>query len=181
MATTPALMTIEQYLRTSFNPDVDFVDGEIEERYLGEKDHGRAQGYVYAWFLAREASFSLEPILEQRMLVGPNRARVCDVAIIRQDIPDEQVARTPPFICVEVMSPEDRLSRVIKVLTDYRSLGVKHIWLIDPQEHLVYTFSAEGLQQHENFMLCAPEADIEFSAADLFADLEKRRRQERHD
>ncbi len=35
MAATPALLTIEEYLRTSYKPDVDFVNGEIAERNLG--------------------------------------------------------------------------------------------------------------------------------------------------
>lgn len=36
MATTPTLLSIEEYLRSSYHPDADFVDGEIEERNLGE-------------------------------------------------------------------------------------------------------------------------------------------------
>ncbi len=41
-------MSVEEYLRTPFRPDVDFVDGVIEERNLGEWDHAWLQGYVYA-------------------------------------------------------------------------------------------------------------------------------------
>ena len=30
---------MEEYLATSYRPDCDYVDGEIEERNLGEKEH----------------------------------------------------------------------------------------------------------------------------------------------
>jgi Uma2 family endonuclease len=47
MATSPALISLEEYLRTSYHPDADYVDGEIEERNLGEYEHARLQ-YVLA-------------------------------------------------------------------------------------------------------------------------------------
>ena len=172
-------MTLEQYLHTSFSPDVDFVDGVIQGRKLGEKDHGRAQGFVYSWFLAREASFSLEPVLEYRIIVGENRVRICDVAIVQSDIPDEQVGKTPPVICVEVMSPEDRLSRAIIVLSDYRTLGVPNIWLIDPQERLAYIYGPSGLTQQQNLILQVLGTEIAFDVNDLFADLDKRKNKEK--
>ncbi len=41
MATTPALLSSDEYLHTSYSPDVDFIDGDREERDLGEFDqHG---------------------------------------------------------------------------------------------------------------------------------------------
>lgn len=179
MATTPALMTMEQYLHTPFHPDVDFVDGEIQKRNLGEKDHGRAQGFVYSWFLAREASFALEPVLEYRMIVGENRVRICDIAMVQANLPDEQVGTTPPVICVEVMSPEDHLSRAITVLSDYRTLGVPNIWLIDPQERLAYTYGPGGLEQQQDLVLRALGTEIALDVNDLFADLDKRKNKEK--
>jgi hypothetical protein len=38
---TATRIPIEQYLRTSYEPDADFIAGEIEERNLGEYDHHR--------------------------------------------------------------------------------------------------------------------------------------------
>jgi len=33
------LISVEKYLRTSYRPDCDYVDGEVLERNVGEKDH----------------------------------------------------------------------------------------------------------------------------------------------
>ncbi len=38
MATT-TLITVEEYLRTSYEPDAEFVDGVLEERSTGEDRH----------------------------------------------------------------------------------------------------------------------------------------------
>jgi hypothetical protein len=37
------LISVEQYLATSYEPDCDYVDGRIEERNLGEFDHSSVQ------------------------------------------------------------------------------------------------------------------------------------------
>ncbi len=33
---TKALIPVSEYLRTSYSPDCDYVDGEVQERNLGE-------------------------------------------------------------------------------------------------------------------------------------------------
>ena len=38
MATT-ATTPVELYLHTSYEPDAEFVDGDVEERPMGEYDH----------------------------------------------------------------------------------------------------------------------------------------------
>lgn len=175
MATAPTLMTMEQYLHTAYSPDCDFVDGELLERRMGEKDHGRLQLSIAIWFAAREQSLCAEPITEPRILVTANRARVCDVAVIRTDIPDEQVATIPPRVCIEILSPEDRLSKTLQVLEDYRSMGVENIWLIDPQERLAYTFTATGLQQQEDRVLRVTGTEVAMDVNMLFAELDRKK------
>ena len=39
----PHRIPVEEYLSTSYRPDRDYVDGEIEERNLGEKEHSILQ------------------------------------------------------------------------------------------------------------------------------------------
>ena len=40
---TQTLIPIEEYLRTVYEPDAEFVDGEIVERSLGEDPHSAVQ------------------------------------------------------------------------------------------------------------------------------------------
>ena len=165
-------MTLEQYLHTSFSPDVDFIEGETKERNVGEFEHGRLQGLIFAWFLNRERAFAVTAVIEQRIRVTDIKVRICDVVLLRKETPREPVAVTPPFICIEIMSPEDRVSRAIEVLKDYRTMGVPHIWLVNPQEKLAFVFDENGLKQQEDLILRAAGTDIALDVKALFGELD---------
>jgi hypothetical protein len=34
------LVSVREYLSTAYYPDVDYVDGQLEDRNVGEKEHG---------------------------------------------------------------------------------------------------------------------------------------------
>ena len=48
MATsTPPFVPLEEYLRTSYRPDRDWIDGETKERNMGEQPHASVQGLLH--------------------------------------------------------------------------------------------------------------------------------------
>jgi Uma2 family endonuclease len=47
--------------------------------------------------------------------------------------PTSQILREPPFICIEILSPDDRLSRMNERVADYLQFGVPYVWIADPQ------------------------------------------------
>jgi hypothetical protein len=60
MATLPnseELWTVREYLRTSWSPDRKFVDGRIEERNLGEKEHSIILRYLTVLFAIKRAEW----------------------------------------------------------------------------------------------------------------------------
>jgi Uma2 family endonuclease len=130
MATTA--VTVQEYLSTSYRPDCDYVDGEIQERNLGTYDHGRLQLAVGSYFYTRRQEWGICTLLALRIQVSPARIRVADVCIFRGK-PVEQVPRVPPFICIEILSPDDRVSRTNERMADYFHFGVPYVWLLDPQ------------------------------------------------
>jgi Uma2 family endonuclease len=87
MATTA--VTIEEYLSTDYEPDCDYVDGEIQKRNLGEFDHARLQGAVFAYFYARRKEWGVCPVIEQRLQVSPTRFRVPDVCVMVGEAPGQ--------------------------------------------------------------------------------------------
>jgi len=130
MATTA--VTIEEYLSISYRPDCDYIDGEVQERNLGEFDHARLQTAIAIYFGARRKEWGIRVVVEQRVQVSPTRFRIPDVCVILGE-PTSQILREPPFICIEILSPEDRVSRVNERVTDYFQFGVPYVWLFDPQ------------------------------------------------
>lgn len=53
---TPTALPLETYLRTAYRPDCDYVDGELQERHFGEKDHARLQALLLLFFAAPSAT-----------------------------------------------------------------------------------------------------------------------------
>jgi hypothetical protein len=41
---TRSLVSVSEYLSTSYRPDCDYVDGVVLQRNFGEYDHARLQG-----------------------------------------------------------------------------------------------------------------------------------------
>jgi len=174
MATSPALISIDEYLHTSYHPDADYVHGEIEQRHMGEFQHARLQALIAAIFIANEAAWNVLAVVEQRIRVSSSAVRVCDVAVLRSDAPYEEVTTTPPLICIEILSPEDRISRAELVLADYLAMRVPNIWLIDPIRRYAYTYDTTGLHIAEPTALSIHGTPIVIDLTLAFAQLDKR-------
>ena len=43
MATAPALLSFDEYLHTSYKPYIDFLDGVLQERSMGEYEHNKSR------------------------------------------------------------------------------------------------------------------------------------------
>lgn len=48
MATTK--VSLEEYLNTSYRPDVEYIDGELQQRNVGEIEHAKMILAVLLWF-----------------------------------------------------------------------------------------------------------------------------------
>src|SRR5689334_10080658 len=113
-----ALISVEEYLATSFRPDCDYVDGHVEERNLGEFDHSRLQTALAIYFGSRQKQLGITVVVEQRVQVKPTRFRIPDVCVVLGET-KEQIFRTPPFLCIEILSKDDRLNQMQIRVDDY--------------------------------------------------------------
>jgi Uma2 family endonuclease len=132
------LVSVEEYLHTSYQPDCDYVDGEIQERNLGERDHSRTQGEILYYLRSRYPHLRGRLLPEQRVQVKATRFRVPDVCVLAGDAPDEKVVTHPPILGIEILSPEDRMSRSLERVNDYFQMGVPMCWIIDPVARLAW-------------------------------------------
>lgn len=138
------LISIDEYLRTSFDPDCDFVEGEVLERNVGKRRHGYAQARIAAWFVNRQQTLNLEALTELRLRVAPGRVRIPDVVVCEMPLPDEEIFNSPPYLCIEVMSPDDTIIAMQDRLEDYLQFGVPNVWVVDPWKHRGWQITAEG-------------------------------------
>src|SRR5580698_8204353 len=130
---TATLVSVEEYLASIWHPDRDYVDGELAERNMGELGHGRIQLLIGAWLLAREARWRVKAVTEVRLQISSSRFRIPDLMVLSIEAPHEKIVRTPPLLCIEILSPEDRMSRIMERVRDYFQIGVPVCWIIDPE------------------------------------------------
>jgi len=143
---TGSLVSVREYLSTSYRPDCDYVDGVVLERNLGEYDHARLQRELLVYFHARRREWGVCVVPEQRVQVSPTRFRVPDVCVVLGE-PGEQIFKSPPFICIEVLSKDDRLSEMRERLQDYLTFGVPYVWVLDPATREAWRCTPEGTQE----------------------------------
>ena len=136
-------VSLEEYLHTVYEPDCDYVDGVLEDRNVGQKIHGETQAEVASFFIVRKKQLKIRVSTELRMRVAPTRVRIPDVAIVPVEDGDE-IQQKPPLLCIEILSPDDRLSRLLKVIADYLDFGVPMIWVIDPYDREAFVATQEN-------------------------------------
>ncbi len=164
------LISIEQYLHTSYDPDADYVDGVIEERCLGQWDHSSWQDAIIAWFRAHAKDWNIRVRPELRMRTGATRFRIPDVSVFDRNQIIEQVPTRAPMAVFEVLSPEDQMPRVLKRLADFQAMGVPEIWLLDPETKIFSRFAQGVLKETTHYG--APGDRIYFKLSEIEAYLD---------
>lgn len=144
----PTLVPVELYLHSAcdYEPDAEYVDGEIELRPMGEYDHTNWQTAILQWFLAHTGEWNIRVRPEQRVQVNPTRFRVPDVVVFDRNHPVEQILTRPPIAVFEVLSPEDRMSRMMVKLGDYAKMGIPTIRVVDPDTQTFYRYENGKLE-----------------------------------
>lgn len=176
MATLPhleELWTVREYLRTTWSPDREFVDGQIEERNLGEKEHSLLQRYFTFLFMLKRAEWGVEVFPELRTQTQAKRFRVPDVLVMRSGDRFERYVTSPPLIAIEILSPEDSLHAMREKAAEYRLFGIQNIWIIVPEPRIAYRATEAGLEEVRSGELSVPGTPIRIDLNDLFAELER--------
>jgi Uma2 family endonuclease len=123
---------VEVYLNSSYEPDAEYVDGVIEERQMGEYDHSSWQHAIELWFAQHAKEWGIRVRPELRVQVSPGNFRVPDVTILDRNRPVEQVITHPPIAVIEILSPEDTVTRMMTKLREYEEMGIPTILILDP-------------------------------------------------
>ena len=178
MATQPigehtGLVTVEEYLSTVYEPDCEYDDGTIVERNLGEFEHSFLQIVLGTIFTNNMDNWGVYGLTEQRLQIAARKFRVPDVCVLRLDAPADDILTLPPLIAIEILSPEDTISRARKKAAEYLQFGIEHVWIIDPQARVAYCGVAAGLERVSSGELAVPGTPILIRIAELFEKLDK--------
>ncbi len=147
------LVPLEEYLRTSYEPDAEYVDGVIEERPMGVWDHAAWQAALTSFFFNHSDEWNIRVRPEQRTRTSVQRVRIPDVAVFDANISPEPVARIAPLLAFEILSPDDRIPRVLLRLADLAALGCPSLYVIQPEDGALMRFEQGALRLAEQVEL----------------------------
>jgi Uma2 family endonuclease len=162
------LVAVEEYLSTSYEDgDREYVDGEVLERNLGEIDRSDLQlsaGFYLRLHYKRIAWTGTET----RVQVKAKRFRVPDVTVMLGPKPSGRIVKSPPFIVIEIVSPEDRADRMMTKINDYLQFGIPNVWVIDPESKTATAYTQHGIVAVTEGSLRTVDPEIELPLSELF-------------
>jgi Uma2 family endonuclease len=167
---TSAMISEQEYLRTYYEHDCEWIEGQVRERAMPDEFHSALQTFFIAYFALAGKSLGLRVRAELRVHVAPQRYRIPDVTVLPLSAPLQAIPNTPPAICIEVLSPDDRKGELQEKIADYVAMGVEAIWIVDPRRRLLWTADAAGMHPVENFHV--PGSELVITPGEMFAELD---------
>ena len=114
--------------------------------------------------------FSAHP--ELRVQTTPTNFRVPDVCghwRVISTAPREQIVQTPPLLCIEVLSPEDTMGRTMVRVREFLSMGVREVWVLDPDTRGVQVCIGDTITLKQEGTLAVPETPVMLTISDIFS------------
>ena len=160
MSPTNTLMPVDEYLRTSYKPACEYRDGVLTQKSMPTWKHAALQLQIGSILLRLFPGF--RPGSELTVRPRKSRYLVPDVAVQRRDRIQDPYPTEPIHLCIEILSPDDRMSEMIAKGEEYLAWGVPMVWIIDPVNQVAWEFSLNR-PLHEvpaNGSLTAPEISV---------------------
>lgn len=162
------MLSVEEYLASSYEPDCESVDGHIEERKVGEWKHATIQLKIGSYLLTHYGREGVVVGTSWSIRVSPTRIRIPDVCVVLGDSIEERPTKSP-FLCVEVLSSEDRMTGIEERIQDFLAMGVSWVWVLDPDTKQAYTATAaDGLCEVKTGVLRTENPVFEVPLAEIF-------------
>ncbi len=133
---SPVFVTEGEYLRTSYQPDRELINGELRGKPMPTRLHGIVQMMIGIWFGMHLQEWHVSPESEVRTRVRPGSFRLPDVNVVTFPAQLTETQDAPPLIAIEILSNDDRVSDLQKRAGDLHAMGVENIWLVDPEQRL---------------------------------------------
>lgn len=175
MATAPPvpLVPVEEYLNTSYEHDMEFVDGVLIERAMPTPAHATLQLILGEYFRKFRKQFHYAVMSECRVeLVKRLRYRIPDVLLCSLPVSGGRMLDTVPLAVIEIWSPEDRIGPQMARFREYWNRGTREIYVLDPEERITLRYEDGALIEGHVSELQLPDGSkVPFSSATLLDEL----------
>lgn len=170
MASAPTLpfVSVEEYLITSYEPDMEYVDGVLVERGEHTVPHNLLDKMLLFWFAQFEANLRFRALHEIRtQIVERARYRLPDILLVPLPL-RSNICNVVPWVVIEIVSPDDTIGKTRARFLDYSRLGVLHIIQMDPEECVAHRYSEGSMIQTRFESLELPTGTVPFDSEELF-------------
>jgi Uma2 family endonuclease len=145
MVTTTQSLTLDEFLKLpETEPASDFTNGEIIQKPMPQGEHSLLQGELCEIINQAAKSQKIAYAFPELRCTFANNSIVPDVAVFRwQRIPVEPSGRIAnrfeihPDWAIEILSPDQRPTKVLEKLLHCSQHGTELGWLIDPEEESI--------------------------------------------
>jgi Uma2 family endonuclease len=167
---TSAAISEQEYLRTDYEHDREWIEGQLRERAMPDEYHSALQAFFIGYFLQCGRALGLRVRPELRVHVAERRYRIPDITVLPSSAPLQAIPDSPPAICIEILSTDERKGELREKIADYVAMGVGAIWVVDPRRRLLWTADANGMHPVENFHV--PASNLVIAPHEMFAELD---------
>jgi Uma2 family endonuclease len=166
---TTALVSVEEYLARTEKPNCEYIDGVLYPKPMPTKDHGDLEYTLVT--LLRKAGFAASHEVTVRL--SATKFLIPDVIAspkLQGPYPTE-----PVTLCVEILSPEDRVGAVLQKCERYHDWGVPYCWVVDPEKQTAWEYhkGGEPSRVERGGVLAAGELSVRLE--DVFAEASGKR------
>jgi Uma2 family endonuclease len=167
MAAGSTIPPVDEYVSTTYRPNCDYIDGVLRQKPTPTRKHGRIQSWLVV--LTERGFPEFEAATEVTVRIRENLYLIPGLVVQRRDRIQDPYPTEPVHLCVEVLSPDDRISEVFAKCEEYHAWGVATTWIVDPETLRGWVYR-KGERPHEVAESGSLTAEgIVISAAELFS------------
>jgi len=144
--TNAPLVAIEEYIARFVDggekPTCEYVDGELIPKSMGTKKHSQVQMNV-GRLIGNRYEETLNPLPELTTRLREGKFYVPNIAVeeMARPIPGRYPGpKEPVLLCVEIVSPPDRIGKLFAKCEEYHQWGVPYCWIIDPEPKTAWEY-----------------------------------------
>jgi Uma2 family endonuclease len=153
MAVAPTLpfVSVEDYLKTDYEPPCEYLDGALVAKPMADSLHGALQMLLLVFLGAQREKFrDLNPRGAVNLRITPTRFRIPDVCALPTLPKDGKYpdVETPPLFTVEIVSEGEGWTEIHAKVKDHLSIGVSTVIIADPHDKSV-SVATQSERLHE--------------------------------
>jgi len=160
-----ATVSVEDYLRRTEKPYCEYVDGVLYPKAMPTKLHALIQKILMRLLDAQ----GVQSLSEVHVRLTPTEFLIPDV--IAAPVIEDPYPTKPVLLCVEILSPEDRVGAMLAKCEQYHAWGVPYCWVIDPEKQTAWQYHAGSDPEKVDRAGMLKAGELSVSMDELFAEV----------